>query len=474
MIAAVRRVAPCVVGIETVGGMERAKDVLLRHGPDHRAGDRSARLHRLQRLQFRQQAGVDPRAAARRHAQAGQARGHRSQPHARAVEDRGRPAAAGAGNRRRRPKCAWGSGASPWGGRFKPDRPNMAVGMLSATGRIWGKALQTDAAVSPNNYGGPLVDIRGRVLGVLVPLSPQSADEMAGYEWYDSGIGFAVPAEHVCNILPRLKQGRDLYTGLAGFSLRSDELFTRRGRDRRLPRQFAGGQGRPPRRRPDRGNRRAEDRAVGRIEGRTQPPLRRRQGRRRRVARRSSGLRPKSNSSPSSPPINRRCWACCRCGPDRKTASPVRYVYPQSPAAAGGNRRRRRAGEFGRPAHRQSRGGDGRGLPGWRRTTRRRSDFAARAKSGRRRSSSTGFPRRCRRRSCRPPMPRSSPASTSWTSAASSPRRSRSFATGSGRTCPTVTPPPRRTAWSSGCEATRPPAPRSCWPAGSPSATAMT
>ena len=101
----------------------------------------------------------------------------------------------------------------------------MSVGVLSATGRIWGKALQTDAAVSPNNYGGPLVDLRGRVLGVLVPLSPQSADEMAGYEWYDSGIGFAVPAEHVLSILPRLKQGRDLYTGLAGVSLRPGELL---------------------------------------------------------------------------------------------------------------------------------------------------------------------------------------------------------------------------------------------------------
>ena len=41
----------------------------------------------------------------------------------------------------------------------------MAVGILSAVGRIWGKAMQTDAAVSPNNYGGPLVDIRGRVHG---------------------------------------------------------------------------------------------------------------------------------------------------------------------------------------------------------------------------------------------------------------------------------------------------------------------
>ena len=103
--------------------------------------------------------------------------------------------------------------------------PNMSVGILSAVGRIWGKALQTDAALSPNNYGGPLVDIRGRVMGVIVPLSPQSADEIAGVEWYDSGIGFAIPAEHIRNMLPKLKQGHDLYAGVAGFNLKSRDLF---------------------------------------------------------------------------------------------------------------------------------------------------------------------------------------------------------------------------------------------------------
>ena len=146
------------------------------------------------------------------------------------------------------------------GRTFQPDRPNMSVGILSATGRVWGKALQTDAAVSPNNYGGPLVDIRGRVLGVIVPLSPQSADEIAGYEWYDSGIGFAVPAEHIRKtLLPRLKKGHDLYPGLAGFTLKSRDLYTARPTIAACRPRFAGGQGRVPLRRPDRGNRRPKD-----------------------------------------------------------------------------------------------------------------------------------------------------------------------------------------------------------------------
>ena len=112
------------------------------------------------------------------------------------------------------------------GRTFENDRVNTAVGILSALDRIWGRAIQTDAAVSPNNYGGPLVDIHGRVLGVLVPLSPQGTDEVAGMEWYDSGIGLAIPMEDVQRALPRLKKGEDLYPGLAGIGLKGPNAFT--------------------------------------------------------------------------------------------------------------------------------------------------------------------------------------------------------------------------------------------------------
>ncbi len=104
------------------------------------------------------------------------------------------------------------------GRAFEVDRPNSAVGIISAVDRIWGKAIQTDAAVSPNNYGGPLVDVRGRVVGLLVPMSPQSDDELAGVEWYDSGIGFAVPSDDLLGIVARLKQGKDLRPGLLGIT----------------------------------------------------------------------------------------------------------------------------------------------------------------------------------------------------------------------------------------------------------------
>ena len=110
------------------------------------------------------------------------------------------------------------------GRAFPGGQPNVAVGLVSALGRIWGKAIQTDTAVSPNNYGGPLVDVRGRVLGVLLPLSPEGSDELAGFQWYDSGIGFAVPFHDVLSILPRLRKGDDLHSGLLGIGLGKDNL----------------------------------------------------------------------------------------------------------------------------------------------------------------------------------------------------------------------------------------------------------
>jgi S1-C subfamily serine protease len=96
--------------------------------------------------------------------------------------------------------------------------PSVSVGIISALDRIWGKAVQTDAKVSPVNYGGPLVDIHGRVIGVMVPASPYGQDETAGVEWYDSGIGFAIPLEDINAVLPRLREGKDLHRGVMGIT----------------------------------------------------------------------------------------------------------------------------------------------------------------------------------------------------------------------------------------------------------------
>ncbi|WP_166826281.1 trypsin-like peptidase domain-containing protein [Thalassoroseus pseudoceratinae] len=111
-----------------------------------------------------------------------------------------------------------GQWALAMGRTFDENLPSVSVGIVSALDRIWGKAIQTDAKTSPVNYGGPLVDIQGRVMGVVVPLSPQGTDEAAGVEWYDGGIGFAIPLADINRVLDRMKKGEDLHRGLLGVS----------------------------------------------------------------------------------------------------------------------------------------------------------------------------------------------------------------------------------------------------------------
>jgi serine protease Do len=104
--------------------------------------------------------------------------------------------------------------------------PSVSVGIVSALNRVWGKALQTDAKVSPVNYGGPLVNVEGRTMGILVPLSPQATGETTGVEWYDSGIGFAIPMEDIYAALDRLKTGEDLQAGLMGITFKDSGDFS--------------------------------------------------------------------------------------------------------------------------------------------------------------------------------------------------------------------------------------------------------
>ena len=105
------------------------------------------------------------------------------------------------------------------GRTYRLDRINVSVGIVSAVGRMFGKVIQTDADVSTANYGGPLVDIRGRVMGVIVPMAPQGASEVAGAEWYDSGIGFAVPLASMTERLEQMKKGEDQWPGLLGIGM---------------------------------------------------------------------------------------------------------------------------------------------------------------------------------------------------------------------------------------------------------------
>lgn len=98
------------------------------------------------------------------------------------------------------------------------DTPAVCVGALSALHRMDDIAVQTDAKISPVNYGGPLFDIEGRLIGVCAPLSPND-DDLAGVEWYDSGIGFAVRCDYIARKIDRLMAGETLERGILGLIL---------------------------------------------------------------------------------------------------------------------------------------------------------------------------------------------------------------------------------------------------------------
>lgn len=96
------------------------------------------------------------------------------------------------------------------------DVPGVSLGVISAVGRVGGRAIQSSAAISPANYGGPLAAIDGAVLGVLVPLALDGG--MASVDIYDSGIGFAIPLTDVLALVPRLARREVLRAGFLGIS----------------------------------------------------------------------------------------------------------------------------------------------------------------------------------------------------------------------------------------------------------------
>lgn len=110
----------------------------------------------------------------------------------------------------------------------------LTVGVISALGRVIqspdgrfiGEAIQTDAAVNPGNSGGPLLDLRGRVIGVNSQIiSPTRAS---------AGIGFAVSSNTVRRVVPELiARGRypHPWLGVSLFDLTAEraELLSRVG-----------------------------------------------------------------------------------------------------------------------------------------------------------------------------------------------------------------------------------------------------
>ncbi|HBE67235.1 MAG TPA: hypothetical protein DDW52_03710 [Planctomycetaceae bacterium] len=111
---------------------------------------------------------------------------------------------------------AVGQWAIALGKTFSAENASRSVGIVSALGRAYGKAVQTDAKVSPINYGGPLVNIDGEVIGILSALLPGEFLQSGNTELYDSGIGFAVHLDDILQRIPTLIGGKDIHSGLLG------------------------------------------------------------------------------------------------------------------------------------------------------------------------------------------------------------------------------------------------------------------
>ncbi|TWU10757.1 S1C family serine protease [Allorhodopirellula heiligendammensis] len=103
--------------------------------------------------------------------------------------------------------------------------PRISTGILSAVDRLGGTAIQSDVRISPVFYGGPLVDLHGKLVGVLIPAVGESGAEDPT-EWYDSGVAFAVPADVIAGKLDALRSGETIRSGLLGLVVGGDDPYS--------------------------------------------------------------------------------------------------------------------------------------------------------------------------------------------------------------------------------------------------------
>ncbi|KTD16284.1 DegP protease [Legionella jordanis] len=92
---------------------------------------------------------------------------------------------------------------------------SLTVGVISALGRqvpgVGGVTIrdmiQTDTSINPGNSGGPLLDSKGRLIGMNTAIYSNSGSS--------AGVGFAVPADDIARIVPQLiKNGRVVLAGI--------------------------------------------------------------------------------------------------------------------------------------------------------------------------------------------------------------------------------------------------------------------
>ena len=92
----------------------------------------------------------------------------------------------------------------------------VTTGIVSAKGRTIGAGpyddfIQTDASINPGNSGGPLFNTAGEVVGINTAIFSQNGANI--------GIGFAIPANLVKNLVPELETKGTVTRGWLGVSV---------------------------------------------------------------------------------------------------------------------------------------------------------------------------------------------------------------------------------------------------------------
>ena len=124
---------------------------------------------------------------------------------------------------------------------------SVTQGIISSQGRnvnlkadngqnISTRALQTDAAINPGNSGGPLINIQGQVIGITS--SKISNNGQTSVE----GMGFAIPANDVVNIIKQLEEkGKVVRPALGIRMMDLSNLSTSDLSQLKLPEKISGG-----------------------------------------------------------------------------------------------------------------------------------------------------------------------------------------------------------------------------------------
>ena len=124
---------------------------------------------------------------------------------------------------------------------------SVTQGIISSQGRnvnlkadngqnISTRALQTDAAINPGNSGGPLINIQGQVIGITS--SKISNNGQTSVE----GMGFAIPANDVVNIIKQLEEKGKVVRPALGIQMMDlSNLSTSDLIQLKLPEKISGG-----------------------------------------------------------------------------------------------------------------------------------------------------------------------------------------------------------------------------------------